>query len=74
MAKEDLKHRIVPGSVVREGKSHFLTVTNIYGKENNNPAYQYWEDDYYHETNLEYITGIVIDSKDPKTKWVDEVE
>lgn len=53
MKLKELKNYIKVGSVLREGTDHFITVTRIYGEKSDNPSYEYWENGYYHETNLE---------------------
>ena len=73
MKLEILKNKIKVGSVLREGKDHFITVTNIYAENSNNPSYEYWENGYYLETNLEYITGMVTGQKNASDDWFVEV-
>lgn len=73
MKLKELKNYIKIGSVLREGTDHFITVTRIYGEKSDNPSYEYWENGYYHETNLEYITGMVKGQKDESGDWFVEV-
>lgn len=53
------RYNIKPGDVLIEGNVHYITVTNII----DNYIIEYFEDDYFHETKIQYITGLVIGQK-----------
>lgn len=60
MTREELKD-VKLGDILIEGKDHFISVNRLLEDPENPDRVEYFEDDYYHEVNCEYLSKLSVD-------------
>lgn len=60
MTREELKD-VKLGDILIEGKDHFISVNRLLEDPENPDRVEYFEDDYYHEVNCEYLSKLTVD-------------